>query len=348
MLAVTTAAAEGEPVSIWYRSSDGCPSGEEFVGRLAALGRGARLAGAGDRIDFVVTLGANAQTSAGRLERQTTSGTVAIREVEAESCQQVSEALALSLDLALGPRASDGHPRAAPGETVASEARAPTAETNATGSQQQAAPPPPATSPAPPPSESTGKPSTPALASPPDRPTPPRAVGGASNDTGPGFGLGLESTLATGVAPNPMLGLGVFGEARLSTYDSPGARLHLGVSVGQRDRLEFMLARARFEGCVPLVGSHAFRIAPCLHLDLGALEASYSAGGGGSDRGLWSSAGAGVLAGFRLGSSIALEAQLGGDFPFKRYETVANDDETLFRTRSLGFFAGLGVIWLPE
>jgi hypothetical protein len=83
-------------VSIWYRTSEGCPSGDDFVQRLADLGRAAHLADAGDHIDFVVTLGVGTPKSSGRLERQTTGGTVAIRDVEAENCSQVSEALALS------------------------------------------------------------------------------------------------------------------------------------------------------------------------------------------------------------------------------------------------------------
>jgi hypothetical protein len=94
-------------VSIWYRTSEGCPSGDDFVQRLADLGRAAHLADAGDHIDFVVTLGVGTPKSSGRLERQTTGGTVAIRDVEAENCSQVSEALALSLDLALGPHDGD-------------------------------------------------------------------------------------------------------------------------------------------------------------------------------------------------------------------------------------------------
>src|SRR5262245_36559316 len=87
-------AAEGpERVSVWYRSTEGCPDGQTFVERLRELGRPAALANVGDRIDFVVTLEARSESSAGRLERQTGRGTVALRAVESRECADVAEAL---------------------------------------------------------------------------------------------------------------------------------------------------------------------------------------------------------------------------------------------------------------
>lgn len=62
-----------------------------------------RLAKAGDHIDFVVTLVADEADVVGRLERQTQSGTVAIRELRDKECARVADAIALSLALALDP-----------------------------------------------------------------------------------------------------------------------------------------------------------------------------------------------------------------------------------------------------
>lgn len=59
---------------VWYRTSEGCPDGEAFVSRLSELGKTARLASVGDRVDFVVTLGSGPQESSGRIERQTRGG----------------------------------------------------------------------------------------------------------------------------------------------------------------------------------------------------------------------------------------------------------------------------------
>jgi hypothetical protein len=94
---------ETQPAGIWYRSAEGCPTGPEFLERLRSAGVEARLAEAGDRVDFVVTLGASSGMSSGRLEKQTRSGTVAIRQLDGASCEQVAEALALSLALAREP-----------------------------------------------------------------------------------------------------------------------------------------------------------------------------------------------------------------------------------------------------
>jgi len=92
-------------VRVWYRGSAGCPDGAAFTGILQRLGREVSIAGPGDRIDFVVNLAVAANASSGRLERQSSEGTVAIRDVVAQSCQEVAEVLALSLDLTLQPEA---------------------------------------------------------------------------------------------------------------------------------------------------------------------------------------------------------------------------------------------------
>ena len=85
------------------------------------------LAGVGDHVDFVVTLASSSERSSGRLERQSSEGTVAIREVDAASCQEVAEVLALSLDLALQPapspaRAELGRSHAEPATAAAAAA----------------------------------------------------------------------------------------------------------------------------------------------------------------------------------------------------------------------------------
>lgn len=93
----------GAGVHIWYRGTQGCPDGTAFVARLVALGRSAQLAHAGDPVDFLVSVSSGTEGSTGRLERQTERGQMAIREMAAPRCEQVTEGLALSLDLALDP-----------------------------------------------------------------------------------------------------------------------------------------------------------------------------------------------------------------------------------------------------
>src|SRR5690349_8010617 len=89
-----------EPPLIWYRSGEGCPDGAGFLERLAARGVQAKLAGVGDPIDFVVTLGTGAEGARGLLERQTKTGTVAIRRLDGGTCEEIADGLALSLSLA--------------------------------------------------------------------------------------------------------------------------------------------------------------------------------------------------------------------------------------------------------
>ncbi|HEY0469423.1 MAG TPA: hypothetical protein VGC79_34775, partial [Polyangiaceae bacterium] len=106
----TPALAETLPPAVWYRASEACPDGRQFLEKLAESSRQARLAQAGDHIDFVVTLVANGHETVGRLERQTDSGIVAIRELRDATCERVADALALSLGLALGPGDSNVTP----------------------------------------------------------------------------------------------------------------------------------------------------------------------------------------------------------------------------------------------
>jgi hypothetical protein len=101
-----------EPVAVWYRSAEGCPDGSAFLRELERRATPARLAGMGDHIDFVVTLGADATRGWGRVERQTERGTVAIRELEAPTCDAVANGLALSLVLAVDPEATPSSPAA--------------------------------------------------------------------------------------------------------------------------------------------------------------------------------------------------------------------------------------------
>src|SRR5689334_11514042 len=110
-------AAGVRPALVWYRSADGCPDGAAFLARLEARGVRARLADVGDPIDFVVTLGNGPEGARGLLERQTDTRTVAIRRLDGGTCEQVADAIALSLAVANTPRDEpDGAPQK-PAET---------------------------------------------------------------------------------------------------------------------------------------------------------------------------------------------------------------------------------------
>lgn len=123
LLPASSARAEAEPdwaasdIVIWYRASQACPPGQDFVSRVRVEGRTARLARAGDHVDYVVTLDSDGKSSTGRLERQSARGTIAMSELRGGPCGEVSEALALSLALAVTPREPEPRtsvPEAAP------------------------------------------------------------------------------------------------------------------------------------------------------------------------------------------------------------------------------------------
>jgi hypothetical protein len=119
------AAQDERSPAIWYRASEHCPTGSEFLRKLAKNGHSVRLAEGGDHIDFVVTLLSAEARTVGRLERQTKAGTVAIRELRDATCERVAEALVLSLGLAGDPNALGAPPEPVAPEAVAVPAQTP-------------------------------------------------------------------------------------------------------------------------------------------------------------------------------------------------------------------------------
>ena len=314
ILGSSTANAEPAELSIWYRSSEACPTAEAFFERLSQLGRRARLAGAGDNIDFVVTLGGAGDGSFGRLERQAESGTIAIREVQAPKCEEVAEALALSLDLALAPM-----------------------QAPAAGPQ-----PPPPVAPAPATTASLPATASPTVAN-DDDPPPPAAPPVEDTDAGPA--VGAQALILTGIAPNAMFGgaLSVelalpFGmSARLSGYAG------WGQSTVEKGDLEHQLIAARLEGCSPRLGWSAWELGVCLGVDAGLLRAEYSGPSGSTDSGPWGAATVLGRAGFRASPAFTIEAQAGALLPWVRYETGDPEGDVLAEGDAVVVTAGVGV-----
>jgi hypothetical protein len=304
-------------VSVWYRSSEGCPDGSAFLARLGELGRTARLANVGDRVDFVVTLQARSVDSSGRLERQTERGTVAIRDLTSPRCEEVAEGLALSLELALDPGAGGGFPDAAPAPTPG-------------------AAPLPTVSVAPAPVVSSDRGAAPGAAASPVRSSPWRG--------------GAQGTLTAGVAPELAPGVGFFvehgGEA-----GEPAARLSLHGSYGasrlEGARLAIALLAARLEGCAFGWDAGTWSLTPCIGADTGLLVADRTDVSGRSDRGLWVSALGLLRASIPVGQHWRPEAQLALAVPLTRYAIGGPQSTTLFRTGALAVQLSLGMCWSP-
>ncbi len=308
-------AGAGGPVSIWYRSSEGCPDGAAFLGRLDELRRSARLASVGDRVDFVVTLAAESGKSSGRLERQTERGTVAIRDVGASECTEVAEALALSLDLALEPGAAVTLPvEVAPAplsrDAVPVEAVAPLVGPTYSEAAEPAA-----------------------------------VIGTAAE---PPLRVGLQGTLTSGLSPALAGGAALFVEFGTVARD-PSARLSVHGSYGSgtsdNGRLETTLVAGRLEGCAFGWDGGMWSIRPCLGADAGLLSSAWSAEGGHRDSGPWVSALGLVRAAVRIGPHLVPEAQIAGVVPFTRYVMGSPQTRDVFQIEPILLQLSVGARW---
>jgi hypothetical protein len=312
---------------VWYRTSEGCPDGEAFVSRLSELGKTARLARVGDRVDFVVTLGSGPGESSGRLERQTRRGIVAIREYRDARCEQVAEALALTLDLAL-------EPDAAPAASATSSPARPSVAATAARAEGLPVPRSSASTPA---ARETGADAAGATAASGERARSPIA-------------LGAQASIATGIAPGALPGGALFvdGHADGAWLASWRASLFGAYveSTAQQREIEVLLLGARAEGCPLELRRDPIVFSPCLAVDAGLLRATGPSSRGATDTGFWGAIAGHGRAAAALGEGVSVELQVGGLVPLVRYEMGTEDGGAAwFRTRGLGFAASLGAAW---
>lgn len=303
------------PVRVWYRSSEGCPDGPSFVDRLSQLGRRAALAEVGDRVDFVVTLAARSDASAGRLERQTERGTVAIRVVESPACVDVAEALALSLELALEPPAV-GAQRPAVAAPVSAALR----------------------------SASSSPSAAPAVERDEQRAPSPAPASDAA------LGLGAQGRLGLGLGPELTPGAALFAELMPGSWPSAvrfGVHGAYGRSEARATSVRVLLLAGELDACAWRWRAGALSLEPCLGFDLGLLQASSGGARGREDRGLWASTRALLRSQLALGPRLASELQLGLLLPFTRYVFGAPEGDDLFRVRAVAGELSVGIRWEP-
>jgi hypothetical protein len=298
---------------VWYRSSEGCPDGVAFLARLGERAPLARLAGGGDRIDFVVTLSAHPAGSQGRLERQTQGGTVAIREIEDTSCDNVADALALGLALALDPESTAQNPTLT------------------------------ATRPVPAPPVEPARESAPSSA--PRQRTFPASVGPPAAPPAWQWLVGIEAGAMINLFPSATPSAAAFVE-----LDRSRAGMLSGVSVrggavglvSSSEQVQLWIAAAYLEAC-PLRLGEKLSVSACSSLDVGAIRAS----AGRADTALWVALEANGRVRGWVARRLALEAWVGAEVPVRRYQVV-DASGTLFETGRAGLSGGLGVtVGLP-
>ena len=252
---------EEEPIIIAYRAPAECPTQQAFLDQLRRRGIRAPIAAPGARartFDIDVTIDARAH---GRLTVLGTDGERVTRLVEGKSCDELVSGLAVMTAVAISPNATLEPPSDAP-------------------------PPPPAPSPLPEPPR------------PPPRPRPPLVASSRAPEARAsrlGVSLGLRAFSAFAVAPDPIVGAGVFVGLAYGR-----ASMRVGVEQTLPDTIGAGFARARFawttapiELCPTSAQLAWVELAPCGVLTMGAIWATDSGGlQPRDDVRFWASAGA--------------------------------------------------------
>lgn len=321
------------PSVVWYRASEQCPNGAAFLTQTGSGAEALRLAVAGDRIDFVVTIAAEGGQVVGRLERQTRAGTVAIRELRDTDCGRVAEALALSLGLALAPTDA-GQPDAGVGEQprrVMSEAPVePVAQTEAKTEAAE-----PATSAA----EPARAPHPPSPASAPNLHSPPST-----------WAVGLQGGAVTGMQPRAAGRLEAFGELRgvvpdlLPTLRTRGSVVGaLGAAPTDAGNVRRWIGALMLEVC-PVTLGRMLAVAPCVGAELGMTGAAGAQQEMPGDTGLWAAVGARGRGTFEPIDRFGLVVDLGVSVPLTRY-SVLDRSRKLYEMSAVGLVGELGVFF---
>jgi len=335
------ASAEARPSVVWYRASAECPLGGEFLEKLPGGAARARLAQAGDHIDFVVTLVAAQGETIGRLERQTQGGTVAIRELRDVSCERVADGLALSLGLALEP----GAPRASAAADGPPDPTPPPAEPAAS-----VEPSPAAVTPSAAPTNGEPEPAVVAAArraSGAPRPEADNARPGAPKPRR--WSLGLDGGAIAGVAPGALARGAVFVQvdrAWSGLASDLALRLAvlgaLGSPTTEIGPVKRWLAAGRAEACPWRWGGEKLNVRPCLDFELGATGASAAE----RASSLWAAPGLGLRGSVRVLPELSLEVEAGALAPLSRTE-IAAGSVVIYRSEIISLTGSVGVSFGP-
>jgi len=330
--------ADPQAPAVWYRASEACPNGTQFIDKLAENARQARLAQAGDHIDFVVTLVTDRNETVGRLERQTDSGVVAIRELRDETCAQVADALALSLGLALTPEQSNAAPVALVSPTQTPSEGSGTTPNVATS--ETAARPAPA-------SPETAASATTAATQPNSAP--------ARLEPSPEWSVGADFAAMIGITTHPLPRAEVFLDFKPALRGFlPNLSLRGSVvgSMGSSETavgpVQRWILAGRAEACPVAWAEGRFDLRPCAGFELGVDSASTDGDGALNDHGVWAAPAAQLRLAFALQPRVVwLEAAGGALIPLIRKE-IFSGSQSLYRDAPAIFHAGLGIsIRLP-
>jgi hypothetical protein len=320
------AAAQDEPetTSLQYSAPAQCPQEAPFVRRVNDKTPLFRVVPSGQaRRRFRVSVEGVAP-STGRLTIAGGGDPLAERVMQGESCQEVVEALALAVALAVDPKAADPRPE-------------PTAESNAApvASAPVAAVPRPA---------------------PPPVPTEPRRLERPTQQTAHaapmGYGLGASVVGAAWATPNPLVGPAVTAEL-LNAPAGVLAALRLGVEQGWSKTMQangwpvgFERTLARVEACPVAWTAGGIQVMPCGQASGGIVQATSEQ----IPRAThvvrpWISVGADALVRVGLGGHVSADMRVGVDFALARDRFIFQPDVLIYQAPWASGFAAVGLFY---
>ena len=304
-------AAETEAIRITYSATPSCPSRSDFVSEIRARTKQVQVSTSEAVRHFDVSVEAGDGGFAGVLRITDAGQAPAVRQIDGETCQSVTVALAIAAALAVDPQA-DTTPEAAALGDPAPDGSSFSTRASSPENQDEAKPP----EPAPP------TPSAPVITPtpPPEAPTS-RTV----------FSVGVAMAATWGPAPKVLLAPAPFAALEFEASGPWQLALRLqpmlaqtGTIGPQFEAATFRLMALRAEGC-PLAFElgDALALRPCLAVDAGAVRAE------GKDiarprtetRG-WASVGARGRLVWLLGSRIFVDAAAGAQVAVTRDEYV--------------------------
>jgi hypothetical protein len=265
---VALAAEPEERIRLEYRAGAGCPDEASFLARVGARTQRARVVGEGEAArTFRVQLAAGAQPS-GSVTVVDGARSQGTRNVEADTCAEVADALALIVALALDPHALATPlpvPASVPGSASA-----------------------PVSAPAPAPVSASASPAPAPSAPPPAIDAGTAAAELPSETARPGpspldlhFFAGVDLAVATGVAPTtlvggaPYIGWRSIGPSLIGpSVRAAFLRIGTGARAVSGGTADFTWTVGRVDACGLLWPHRALRLGGCARIEGGVLDGS--------------------------------------------------------------------------
>ena len=363
---LAAAEGEGEPIRLEYRAGAGCPAEAAFVDRIRARTARARFVRAGGRVrTFTVELegGARPSGSVTVVNGPRTEGT---RRLEADTCSDVADALALMVALALDPHAHPAEtPLSGPSSSVASGAGPVGAPDLAPDASEVEASVPEGSAPEPPaadagavddagPDSSSSSPASPSWIEPdvpatPPAPAPPRPP--------LHFFGGIDLALASDVTPTsplfagaPYVGWRSTREGLLGpSFRASFLRAGTGTLTEPGGAASFTWTVGRLDACAMLWPAGRLRLGGCARVEGGVLEGSgEQIANALTQRSAWVALGALARVEWSLLGPLFLDAEGGPTFRITADRFYFLPGTTVYDVPVVGFSseAGLGVHFL--